>query len=328
MATTATSPRSPGPPEPRSAEPRSAELAPAEPGLAGRRRDRFVTWGVLAALAALTGLAWLALLPIGRGMMPAGMAGMAMAPPVVTVGDLALGFAMWAVMMPGMMLPSAAPMILTVARVHRSRPARFGMIRPAALADRIARRVGVAAARDTKTIPAARRPSDEAPIRAAGMSLPLAAFLAGYLLVWTGFSAVAALAQWGLAWAGLVAGMDGRVGPALGGALFVLGGIYQLSPLKHACLGSCRSPLGFLLAHWRDGTGGALRMGLRHGAVCLGCCWALMVLLFAVGTMNLAWVAGLGVLVLVEKLAPGGGWIARAGGVGLVAAGVALVALG
>ena len=271
MATTATSPRSPGPPE---------------PGSAGRRRDRFVTWGVLAALAALTALAWLALLPIGRGMMPAGMAGMAMAPPVVTMGDLALGFAMWAVMMPGMMLPSAAPMILTVARVHRSRPPRFGV------------------------------------------SLPLAAFVAGYLLVWTGFSAVAALAQWGLARVGLIAGMDGRVGPVLGGVLFVLGGIYQLSPLKHACLGSCRSPLGFLLAHWRDGNRGALRMGVRHGVVCLGCCWALMVLLFAVGAMNLAWVAGLGLLVLVEKLAPGGRWVARAGGVGMVAAGVALVALG
>ncbi len=279
MATTATSPRSPGPPEPGS----------SKPGSAGRRGDRFVTWGVLAALAALTALAWLALLPIGRGMMPAGMtgmAGMAMAPPVVTMGDLALGFAMWAVMMPGMMLPSAAPMILTVARVHRSRRARFGV------------------------------------------SLPLAAFLAGYLLVWTGFSAVAALAQWGLARAGLVAGMDGRVGPVLGGVLFVLAGIYQFSPLKHACLGSCRSPLGFLLAHWRDGNGGALRMGVRHGAVCLGCCWALMVLLFAVGAMNLAWVAGLGLLVLVEKLAPGGGWVARVSGVGMVVAGVAVAGLG
>jgi predicted metal-binding membrane protein len=241
---------------------------------------------VLAALAALTALAWLALLPIGRGMMSAGMAGMAMAPPVVTVGDLALGFAMWAVMMPGMMLPSAAPMILTVARVHRARRARFGV------------------------------------------TLPLAAFLAGYLLVWTGFSAVAAVAQWGLARAGAIAGMDGRAGPVLGGALFVLAGIYQLSPLKHACLGSCRSPLGFLLAHWRDGTGGALRMGVRHGAVCLGCCWALMVLLFAVGTMNLVWVAGLGVLVLVEKLAPGGGWVARVSGVGMVVAGVAVAGLG
>jgi len=257
-----------------------------EPGPAGWQRESFVIWGVLAALGALTVLAWLALLPIGRRMMPAGMAGMAMAPPVVTAGDLALGFAMWAVMMPGMMLPSAAPMILTVARVHRSRRARFGI------------------------------------------TLPLAAFLAGYLLVWTGFSALAAIAQWGLARTGAIAGMDGRAGPVLGGALFVLAGIYQLSPLKHACLGSCRSPLGFLLAHWRDGTGGALRMGLRHGAVCLGCCWALMVLLFAVGTMNLAWVAGLGVLVLGEKLAPGGGWIARASGVGLVAAGVALAGLG
>ena len=240
---------------------------------------------MLAALAALTGLAWLALGPIGRGMMPAGMAGMAgmaMAPPSVTEVDLALGFAMWAVMMPGMMLPSAAPMILTVARVHRSRPAR------------------------------------------GGVSLPLAAFVAGYLLVWTGFSAVAALAQWGLARGGLIGGMDGRMGPMLGGAVFVAAGLYQLSPLKLACLGRCRSPLGFLLAHWRDGVGGALHMGVRHGVVCLGCCWALMALLFAVGAMNLVWVAGLGGLVLVEKLAPGGGWVARVSGVALLVAGVAL----
>ena len=267
MAITVTSPPSPGPPE-------------TPPGARGL--GRLAGAGVLAALAALTGLAWLALGPIGRGMMPAGMAGMAMAPPQVTVADLALGFAMWAVMMPGMMLPSAAPMILTVARVHRSRPAR------------------------------------------GGVSLPLAAFVAGYLLVWTGFSAVAALAQWGLARGGLIGGMDGRMGPMLGGAVFVAAGLYQLSPLKLACLGRCRSPLGFLLAHWRDGVGGALRMGARHGVVCLGCCWALMALLFAVGAMNLVWVAGLGGLVLVEKLAPGGGWVARASGVALLVAGVAL----
>ena len=267
MATTATSPRSPGPPDPPAAG----------------RLDRITRAGVLGALAGLTVLAWLALLPIGRGLMPSGMAGMAMA---VTPGDLGLGFLMWAAMMPGMMLPSAAPMILTVARVHRARQARFGV------------------------------------------TLPLASFLAGYLLVWTGFSALAALAQWGLARAGAIAGMDGPVGPLLGGALFVLAGIYQLSPLKHACLGSCRSPLGFLLAHWRDGSGGALRMGLRHGAVCLGCCWALMALLFAVGTMNLLWVAGLAALVLVEKLAPGGVWVARVSGVGMVAAGVGMAGFG
>ena len=271
MATTATSPPSPGPPE---------------PGSAGQRLATTTRVGILGALGALTLLAWLTLVQIGRGAMPAGMAGMAMAPPAPTLADLALGFAMWAVMMPGMMLPSAAPMILTVARVHGSRQTRPGAH--------------------------------------SGATLPVAAFVAGYLLVWAGFSAVAALAQWGLARGGLVAGMDARVGPVLGGALFAAAGIYQLSPLKQACLGSCRSPLGFLLAYWRDGSGGALRMGVRHGAVCLGCCWALMALLFAVGTMNLVWVAGLGGLVLVEKLAPGGGWVARASGVGMVVAGVAL----
>ncbi|MDE2007065.1 MAG: DUF2182 domain-containing protein [Rhodospirillales bacterium] len=247
--------------------------SPPSPGRVDRR-------AILASLAALTALAWIALVPLGEATMPP-MPGMAMAP---GIADLALGFAMWAAMMPGMMLPSAAPMTLMLARIHTAR----------------------------------------APGR--GAAVPLAAFLAGYLVVWTGFAALAAAAQWGLARAGLAEGMDGAVGRYLGAAIFLLAGAYQFSPLKLACLGACRSPLGFLMTQWRDGAGGALRMGLRHGAICLGCCWALMALLFAVGAMNLLWVAGLGALVLIEKLAPGGGWIARAGGIALIAAGIAIAA--
>jgi len=102
--------------------------------------------------------------------------------------------------------------------------------------------------------------------------------------------------------------------------LLLLAGAYQFSPLKQACLKSCRTPLGFLIGHWRAGVRGAFSMGLRHGALCLGCCSALMGLLFVGGMMNVAWVAALAVAVAVEKMAPGGAWIARLLGLGLIAA--------
>jgi predicted metal-binding membrane protein len=111
--------------------------------------------------------------------------------------------------------------------------------------------------------------------------------------------------------------------------LLILAGIYQFSPLKLACLRSCRSPLAFLLGAWRPGLGGAFAMGLRHGVLCLGCCWALMALLFVGGVMNVPWVAALAVAVAIEKLAPGGERIATWLGVGLILVGTArLLALG
>jgi predicted metal-binding membrane protein len=88
--------------------------------------------------------------------------------------------------------------------------------------------------------------------------------------------------------------------------LLIVAGLYQLSPLKQACLTQCRSPVEFLARNWRPGRSGAFRLGLLHGAYCLGCCWALMLLLFAAGIMNLVWIAGLAILVLLEKLAPFG----------------------
>jgi predicted metal-binding membrane protein len=184
----------------------------------------------------------------------------------------------------GMMLPSAAPMILTFANVNRKRHAR-------------------------------------------GQSyVPTALFTAGYLLTWGGFSVAATLAQWALERAAALSPMDMTTdSPLLGGLLFLAAGLYQFTPVKQACLRFCRSPLDFALNHWRDGPGGALRMGMTHGLYCLGCCWVLMLLLFVGGVMNLLWVAGLGAVVLVEKLMPPGPWISRAGGVLLAACGVWLL---
>jgi predicted metal-binding membrane protein len=109
------------------------------------------------------------------------------------------------------------------------------------------------------------------------------------------------------------------------GLLLLLAGAYQFTPLKHACPSRCRTPLGFLLAEWRDGTAGALVMGLRHGLYCAGCCWLLMALLFAVGVMNLLWVGLIAVYVLLEKVSPGGSWLSRAMGVLLVGWGIRLL---
>jgi len=126
----------------------------------------------------------------------------------------------------------------------------------------------------------------------------------GYLAAWTVFSLLATLAQWRLLEARLVSPMMESSSTLLSGALLVAAGAYQFSPLKHACLGHCRSPLSVLLNQWRDGYLGAFSLGLRQGAYCTGCCWLLMVLLFAFGVMNLIWIAALSVLVLLEKIVP------------------------
>jgi predicted metal-binding membrane protein len=106
---------------------------------------------------------------------------------------------------------------------------------------------------------------------------------------------------------------------ALAGGVLIAAGLYQWTPLKQACLRRCRSPLEFIVNEWREGTRGAVAMGLRHGGYCLGCCWLLMLLLFVGGIMNLAWIAGLALFVLIEKVAPLGHWIGRAAGAGLIA---------
>jgi predicted metal-binding membrane protein len=159
--------------------------------------------------------------------------------------------------------------------------------------------------------------------RRAERSTPLAAawFGVGYITVWLGFSACAAAAQGALHQAALLSSTMAMSSPALAGGILIAAGAYQLTPLKVGCLIRCQSPLGFLLSHWRDGAGGAFRMGLGHGAFCLGCCWALMGVLFVVGVMNLAWVGILAVFILVEKVGSTGVRVARLGGAVLIALG-------
>jgi predicted metal-binding membrane protein len=143
-------------------------------------------------------------------------------------------------------------------------------------------------------------------------------FLAGYLVLWTAFSLVATLGQWGLHSLALISPMMVGTSPALGSLLLVVAGIYQWTPFKQACLRHCRTPLQFLLTYWQDDAAGAFLVGLRHGAYCLGCCWLLMAVLFAVGVMNLAWIAALSVFVLLEKVIPRGIWVARIAGIALI----------
>ena len=144
------------------------------------------------------------------------------------------------------------------------------------------------------------------------------AFVAGYLIVWTAFSVLAAAGQILLHRVTLL-GADMRFTSALvSAAILAIAGIYQWLPIKNTCLTQCQSPLGFLSQHWRDGVSGGLTMGLRHGLFCVGCCWMLMALLFIVGVMNLFWVAALAALVLIEKLVRAGAAVSRAAGVAMV----------
>jgi predicted metal-binding membrane protein len=178
------------------------------------------------------------------------------------VPHLLLLWVMWAVMMAGMMLPSASPMLLLY---------------------------GVVARRRSVQATAARH---------------IYALAAGYLVVWTVFSLGATALQRGLAALLLLSPMMETTTPAVGGTLLFIAGLYQLTPFKRACLRKCQSPLGFLISRWRTGVSGAFGMGLEHGAYCVGCCWALMLLLFAGGVMNLTVIAALTAFVAVEKLAP------------------------
>jgi len=148
-----------------------------------------------------------------------------------------------------------------------------------------------------------------------------AGFVLGYLAVWGAFSAVATALQWGLATAGAVTGMMQLASGAVAGAVLIAAGLYQLTPLKAACLKHCQHPLLFLLHHWRPGAAGAFRMGLEHGAFCLGCCWFLMALLFVGGIMNLIWIAGLALYVGLEKVAADRRWVTAAAGWALLIAG-------
>ena len=141
--------------------------------------------------------------------------------------------------------------------------------------------------------------------KAAVQSNPVAptfVFVAGYIVIWSVFSVTATAAQWELERAALLSPMMVSNSVLLGSTLLIGAGVYELTPLKHACLRHCRAPAQFLSQNWRSGTIGAFRMGLRLGAYCLGCCWVLMGLLFVGGVMNLLWIAAISAFVLLEKL--------------------------
>jgi predicted metal-binding membrane protein len=261
------------------------------------RRDR---WVVAAGLVVLTGLSW-AYIIAGAGMgMPAWhMISVSLFPhrmPEMSMSDMAqaaqwgaghwlLVLAMWWVMMIAMMTPSAAPLILLYARATRHAQAG-GRLTPGLV--------------------------------------PTASFALGYLLMWLAFSLAATLLMWALERAGAVSAVSmGSRAAWLSGSILIAAGLYQLSPLKHACLRVCRGPAEFLARHWRPGSLGALRMGLDHGAFCVGCCWVLMALLFVGGVMNPVWIGILAILVLAEKLGPHGRLLAYGSGLVLLVWGAA-----
>jgi predicted metal-binding membrane protein len=155
--------------------------------------------------------------------------------------------------------------------------------------------------------------------------VPSSIFIVAYLVVWAGFSFVAVATQWGLEHAGLLTPMLESSSNVLGGLLLLSAGVYQLTPIKQACLKHCRSPLQFVMTRWRNGALGTFRMGIEHGVYCVGCCWFMMGLLFFGGVMNLFWIAGLAIFVLLEKSIPLGHWAGIVSGVVLMIWGFVLL---
>ena len=227
--------------------------------------------------------AWLYLVVLAQDMASGDMSLMGMGKMGVmtmhtwNLKTFSLMFLMWCIMMVGMMVPSAAPMILLFALVTR------------------------------------KQSQSENP------GLQITIFIISYLIVWSVFSALATTAQWALTEAALLTPMMVGSSQYLTIGLLLLCGLYQFSPLKRICLVKCRSPLSFLMANWQQGNMGALKMGLSHGAYCVGCCWLLMSLLFIGGVMNLVWVAMIAGLVLLEKLIPAGEWLGKLAGLTFLA---------
>ena len=159
------------------------------------------------------------------------------------------------------------------------------------------------------------------------MDFAVASFVIGYLTVWVVFAATATVCQWALDEAGLLSETMALANRTVAGAVLIAAGIYQWTPLKDACLRNCRSPFDFLLNQWSDGALGAFLSGTNHGAYCFGCCWMLMTLLFVGGVMNLAWIAGIALLVLIEKTLPWSGWAERITGAAFFAWGAVTLAM-
>jgi predicted metal-binding membrane protein len=238
----------------------------------------------VACVVALAGLGWFAL-----GLQAANIGVIealcrAMVDGTTSAGSVALVAAMWGAMTLAMMLPSAAPMILTYAEI----------------ADTAARK--------------------NEPV--------VSPFLiaAGYAVVWLGFAAAATLAQLALTRAALLDPSMASASGVFSGAIFIGAGVYQFSALKHACLTQCQHPFPFFFANWATTPRGVFKLGVRQGLFCLGCCWAMMLVMFAVGIMNVVWMAALGIVMTVEKIGTGRTF-AYAVGVALIAIGVGLVGL-
>jgi len=151
-------------------------------------------------------------------------------------------------------------------------------------------------------------------------------FGASYLVVWSACGIALAGVQWWLHAHALLQLPAMATEQRLAAALLIASGVYQLTPFKAACLAHCQSPVGFLMSHWRAGATGALRMGLAHGVYCLGCCWALMLTMFAGGVMNIAVMFAISALILLERLLPVGPWISKVPGVILILLGLSLLA--
>jgi predicted metal-binding membrane protein len=270
------------------------------------KRDRT---NVLVGAAILASLAWIYILSgAGLGMRAWDMTNLAAFPHRQTVGmaldmpgmDMGaeslppaawspgawlLMIAMWWVMMIAMMMPSAASTILLYAQVYRHAQAQGK------------RQDGTA---------------------------PTGSFAAGYLSAWLAFALAATLLHWALERTWLVSStLMGSQSRWLSGAVLIAAGLYQVSPLKRACLSHCRAPAAFLARHWRPDSSGAFRLGALHGSYCVGCCWMLMALLFVGGVMNVIWIAALAILVLIEKALAAGVWVGRGAGIALIAWGIA-----
>ena len=271
------------------------------------RRDRVV---IVLAVALLTALAWGYLLWLSADMnmggmdmggmdmggidmtalrmIPSGMGLMVPAEMPWRAMEFAFVFVMWTVMMVGMMTPSAVPMFLMYARVGRQ-------------------------------------------IEAQGKSLSATLwFAAGYFLVWVAFALFATLMQWALERTALLDFTMASTDNVLGGLVFVAAGLYQWTRLNDLCLAQCQRPFAFVMGHggYRRDAPGCVMLGLRHGAYCVGCCWALMALLLVGGVMNVLWIVLLALLAFLERVTSMGRLIARLAGIVLVAGGAWLFSMG
>jgi predicted metal-binding membrane protein len=267
--------------------------SPSEAGLETLlRRDRLI---VITALSALALLAWAYVIHLAAQMEMGGMdmtgyrmattgSEMVMLPASQpwTATEFIYTLVMWVIMMIGMMIPSAAPIILLYARVGRHAIARGK------------------------------------PFASTGW------FLSGYLIAWTGFSVAATTAQWILERARLLTPAMAGASATMGSVVLITAGVYQWTRLKESCLTQCRSPIEFVQRNggFRQDSFGSLRLGMAHGIYCVGCCWALMALLFVGGIMNVLWIAAIAILVLAEKVLPGYRMLPRLAGSVLIVAGL------